>query len=462
MRRPALRWMMLFPILLTVSVGFVALAIYVERNALADLTSSVDEELVRAERTNLDRLDVESGRASDIDAPVHLILDSEGGIQQQAGNDNPFSEPQLAELAGAEGTQTLGDGPRYRVRATSASDDTTVVTALPLEQVDAAIGSLRRSLIVGGLVIFALESLVVLLIATAVARPVARMSNAAGRIAGGDLDTKIEPPGGSRETADLATDLEHMLLQLRTTIEDREHSAEEARQARDAMQRFLADASHELRTPLTALKGYSDLYAHDMLQEPGALDRAMHRMGSESERLSQLVAALLDLTRHDPPGATNTDRIDLREVLTDVTDDLEAAFPDRNIDLDVDPDAHSIVLGDAGRLHQALINLGANACQHTEPGTAIRIELRSTHTVATVATIDHGPGIEPALADKIFLPFYRADASRSRNGHGGAGLGLAITRQIAEQHGGTVDLVPTPGGGATFSLTLPLEATVSI
>ena len=111
MRRPALRWMMLFPILLTVSVGFVALAVYVERNALADLTSSVDEELVRAERTNLDRLDAESGLASNIDAPVHLILDSEGEIQQQAGNDNPFSGPQLAELAGAEGTRTLETAP---------------------------------------------------------------------------------------------------------------------------------------------------------------------------------------------------------------------------------------------------------------------------------------------------------------------------------------------------------------
>ena len=309
--------------------------------------------------------------------------------------------------------------------------------------------------------IFALEGIVVLLIATAVARPVTRMRNAASRIAGGDLNTKIDPPGGSRETADLATDLEHMLTQLRTTIEDREHSAEEARQARDTMQRFLADASHELRTPLTALKGYSDLYARDMLQEPGALDRAMNRMGSESERLSQLVAALLELTRHGSPDATNTDRIDLRDIVTDVVDDLKAAFPHRSIDLDIDPDAHSIVIGDAGRLHQALINLGANACQHTESGTPIRIELRSTDTVATIATIDHGPGIEPALADKIFQPFYRADASRSRNGHGGAGLGLAITRQIAEQHGGTVDLVPTPRGGATFSFMLPLETTAS-
>ena len=155
--------------------------------------------------------------------------------------------------------------------------------------------------------IFVIVGGIVLLIATAVTRPVTRMSRTANLIADGALDTPIDPPTGSRETADLAVDLEQMVARLTSSLDD-------ANRARDDMRRFLADASHELRTPLTSIKGYSDLYAHDMLDEPGHLDRAMDRVGSESARLTHMVNDMLQLASGEAAPPTKVETVDLAEI----------------------------------------------------------------------------------------------------------------------------------------------------
>ena len=221
------------------------------------------------------------------------------------------------------------------------------------------------------------------------------------------------------------------------------------------MRRFLADASHELRTPLTALKGYSDLYAGNMLDEPGALDRAMARIGDESERLSVLVTDMLALAR-EAPTSEQAEVFDPCGTVRSVVDDLQAAHPEIPIDLELAPDMECKVFGHAYGLHQAILNVGSNACQHTEPQAGVQFEVAATDTSVVISVIDHGPGIDPAEIDKIFLPFYRPQASRGRDGRGGAGLGLAITHQIIERLDGTVSVTATPGGGATFTLTVPL------
>ncbi len=141
-----------------------------------------------------------------------------------------------------------------------------------------------------------------------------------------------------------------------------------------------------------------------------------------------------------------------------VATDLRAAHPDVEIDLDVTPDARTTVTGRPGRFHQAMLNLGSNACRHTAPGTPVRFVVTSTDTDLVVHVIDHGRGVEPGEADKIFLPFYRSETARERDGGGGAGLGLAIASQIVERHHGDIAVEPTSGGGATFVVTIPLAA----
>ncbi len=246
-----------------------------------------------------------------------------------------------------------------------------------------------------------------------------------------------------------------MVARLRAALAEQERSVALATSARDDMQRFLADVSHEIRTPLTALKGYSDLYAGGMLAEPGALDRAMSRVGSESVRLHSLVNSMLELTRDGEAHRQAHAEVDVAQVVRAVVEDLRAAYPGREIDLQTAETVDAPVAGDAARIHQAVLNLGANACTHTDPRTPIAVNVESTPSALTVSVVDHGAGIDEAERTKVFLPFYRSDPSRARNGHSGAGLGLALAQQIAHEHDGSVSVHPTPGGGATFTLTLP-------
>ena len=192
-----------------------------------------------------------------------------------------------------------------------------------------------------------------------------------------------------------------------------------------------------------------------MLAEPGALDRAMSRVGSESVRLHSLVNSMLLLTGGGEPRSRIVSDVDLADVVRAALDDLRAAHPERRLDLQVDRALDARVAGDPARIHQAILNLGANACTDTDAQTPISVLIESTTSALTVSVIDHGAGIDEAEGEEIFLPFYRTDPSRVRNGTSGAGLGLAISQQVAHEHQGSVSVHPTPGGGATFTLRLP-------
>ena len=465
--------MMLVPTVVTITVGFAAFSVYLDRVQRENLIADVDDELIRAERAFAARVEPRIERdaqpnspadeavasagsdlADEVDPPVQLLVGLDGQLLADAGGSSPFDSSALAAMAGNSGVFTVED-PRYRVRATDRGDGTVAVTALSLDQIDDTIADFRRTLLGGGVVILALEAGVVWLLAAGLARPVTRMATTATRIADGAIDTEIDPPSGSRETAVLADDLSRMVNQLRSVIDDRERAAADATQARDNMQRFLADASHELRTPLTALKGYSDLYAGNMLGEPGALDRAMVRIGSESERLHGLVNDMLQLAR-EAPLTDRVEPVNIGDIVQVVVDDLRAAHPEVSIELEVAPDAATVVSGRPDRLQQALLNVGSNAVDHTDAEAGVQFRVRSTDANVVVDVVDHGPGVDSGEVDKIFLPFYRHDTSRGRDGRGGAGLGLAISHQIIERHHGTVTVAATPGGGATFTLTMPI------
>ena len=478
MTRPALRWALLVPVVIALLVGIVGLAVFVERSVRMDLVEAVHDELARAAARDLGRggpgarppgapepasaPDGPNTAAPDrfdgSAVPVEARLGSDGTIERLNRDDVFFADDVLGAWYDRRGTFTFDadDGTSYRVLAIQGFDNSTEIVALSLASVDDSISSLRRNLVLGGIGLFLLQSLVVWAVASRVGKPVTRMSSVARRIAEGELDTEIGTPAGTAETAGLADDLRRMVARLRSTIADREEAAAAAEASQRDMQRFLADASHELRTPLTALRGYSDLYTGGMLEDEEALDRAMARIGSESERMHRLVVDMLQVVR-EPSAA---EAVDIANVVSGVADDLRAAFPERSIQLDHIDDA--VVLGDAGRLHQAVLNLGANACAHTPVGTPIDLSVRRKGTAVTIAVADHGPGVAADEADSIFKPFTRGDASRSRREHDGAGLGLAIVARVVEEHSGRVDISETPGGGATFTMQLPVLGPDSI
>ena len=461
MTRASLRLIFLAPILAAITLGFAAFAIYADgterRNRLAD----VDAELVRVER----RLDAgpaggppaappgAPSAVTDGGDPVELLVEPDGSITSVGAAGNPFSPATIRSLLSTDGSRTV-EVSNYRVRVSAADGRPMSVTALPLDGVNAATDDFRRALALGGGVILLLVAAVVWLLVRGLTRPIGRITAAATRIAGGDLDTPIDAPTRSRELAGLSEDLDRMLTRLRSTLDERELAALEATRSRDDMRRFLADMAHELRTPLTALKGYSDLYARGMLESVPDVDRAMGRIGSESDRLYRLVDDMLQLAREGTTVEVSAP-VDLAAVVDGVVADLRAADPDHGISLRRAPgDLH--VMGSAVRLHQAVLNLAANACRHSEPGgEAVTVELEPDGEAVVVRVVDHGPGFDPEDSERIFVPFYRADTSRTRRDRGGAGLGLALARQIVDQHHGRITVETTPGGGATFVVTLP-------
>lgn len=462
MKRVSLRWVILLPLLAAISAGFLAFAIYIDHSDRSTRLATIDQELVRAERVDLnppatgqaEGVNSPTGPAfTEAEAPVQLTVSSDGDVIAAQRSQNPFSGDALAML-GSTREPTTSDVEGYRVLASPRPEGQVKITALSLEGFRATTAALRRDLLIGGLIIALVESAMAWWLASRLVRPLTTMTSTVNQIADGALDTHMHQAGGSREVCDLSTDIERMVDRLRAALAKREQSEAAATQARDDMKRFLADVSHEIRTPLTSLKGYSDLYERGMLAEPGALDRAMSRVGNESVRLHHLVNSMLELVRGETGAQVVTD-VEVPHVVRAVADDLRAAYPQRRIDTQVGPDTGGAVAGDPDRLHQAILNLGANACTHTPTSTPITIAVSTSSDAVEISVIDHGTGIDEDEQQQIFLPFYRTDPSRTRTADSGAGLGLAVTQHITREHHGSIGINTTPGGGATFTLHLP-------
>jgi len=222
------------------------------------------------------------------------------------------------------------------------------------------------------------------------------------------------------------------------------------------LRQFVADASHELRTPLTAVRGYAELFRRGAADDPEELSNAMRRIEQEATRMGGLVDDMLVLARLDEQRPLETESVDLAELAADAVADLRTVDTARAVTLEA-PDS-LLIVGDRARLTQVLANLLANARGHTPPGTPIDVRLRSdvSSDEAVVEVVDHGPGIDPELADQVFDRFVRIDTSRTRRDGAGAGLGLAIVHAIVHAHHGTNGVDVTPGGGATFWIRLPV------
>ncbi len=444
--------MLLLPLLAVLAVGYGVFALYVEQSVRADLLGTVDDELARA--AGIPPQGRNQGQPSDGSAvPIQALLSSDGTDVIDAGN-APSSFLAAIPDAGLEvGTTTITiDGMDLRVLVRRAPGDVLELSALEIGAVLDSIDDLRRNLILGGVIIFVAQAALAWVLTSRATKPVTQLAETARRVTAGDRDITIHVAPGPRETDQLAHDLDLMLRELRAALADQAASAATATRARETMASFLADAAHELRTPLTALRGYTELYERDMLDEPGALDRAMSRIGTESERLERLVSSLLELARGTTASVRDHGRVDVSSIVTDVIDDIRAAHPERSVSAAVAPDL--VADGDHEQLHQAILNLVANACRHTTPPATIEIAARRADASITVTVADDGPGVAAEHRERIFDPFFQADEARTNN-EGSAGLGLALTAQIAQSHGGQVLLQDTPGGGATFVLQLP-------
>jgi two-component system, OmpR family, sensor kinase len=368
------------------------------------------------------------------------------------------AQAQLAAIAGSRKATTLDlDGlGRYRVvAASSRRGGDVIVTGLSMADVDA---TLVRMLVIFGIVtVIALAAATiagVVIIRRALA-PLRRVAATARKVSSlplsrGEVELPVRVSEGdanpSTEVGQLGSALNRMLDHIAAALETRQASETRVRQ-------FVADASHELRTPLAAIRGYTEL-TQRMGDDREAVEHAMSRVASETERMTRLVEDLLLLARLDSGRPLEREHVDLSLLAVDAVSDAHVAGPDHQWELDL-PEEPMVVTGDAARLHQVLTNLLANARVHTGAGTVVTTRLSAEPTENVLQVIDNGPGIPTTLQSEVFERFARGDTSRSRKG-GSTGLGLAIVSAVVKAHNGSITVDSSPGH-TEFTVRLPLN-----
>jgi two-component system sensor histidine kinase CpxA len=275
--------------------------------------------------------------------------------------------------------------------------------------------------------------------------PVLHLRQATSRFSRGDLAARITSPSvleRKDEIGGLARDFNQMAARIETLMK--------------AQQRLIADVSHELRSPITRLSLALGLIRRRKESDPA---NSLARMEREVERLNTLIAQLLTLTRLEnlerPQPMESIDLCALvREIASDA--DFEAASVNRSVHL-VEC-ARCTIKGSRELIRSAVENVVRNAVKYTVSNSQvlIRLEQPNGNRTATIVVEDDGPGVPPEALDHMFEPFYRVDEARDRRS-GGAGLGLAITRQIVTLHGGAVRATNRDAGGLEMRITLPAD-----
>ena len=267
--------------------------------------------------------------------------------------------------------------------------------------------------------------------------PLARLTGAAQAIADGDLSQRVDVRSKD-EIGDLGAAFNGMAASLA--------------EAETLRRNLIADVSHELRTPLTIIQGniqaiLEGVYPLEMAQMAGLYD--------ETRLLTRLVDDLHDLALADA-GQLRLERtpVNVSDLARTAVGQFEPVAEAAGVKLTLETSEDvPEVLGDADRLAQVLRNLLSNAIRHTPAGGQVVMRVGRSGEQVTIQVADTGSGIAPEDFPHVFDRFYRGDKSRSRRG-GGAGLGLAITRQLVTAHGGQIEVASAPGLGTTFSIAL--------
>ena len=296
--------------------------------------------------------------------------------------------------------------------------------------------------------------LLILYLARRVARPIRLAADAAGRLADGDLTSRVDERGVA-EVGALQRAFNSMAASLERSRRELEEQNRKLRESEKVKSELVSSVSHELRTPLASILGFSDLMLQRDL-DPADRRRYLELVRGEADRLAALLNDLLDLQRIEETGVQLTrEELDLSKLLESQVV-LYSAQSDRHA-LELDTDEGCIVVADRDRLAQVVGNLLSNAIKYSPDGGVVHIEARCSGSRVRVTFRDAGMGIPLVQQRQIFTKFFRGDAGR-RLGIGGTGLGLALARDIVEAHGGRIGFESLEGRGSTFWFDLPLAS----
>lgn len=217
---------------------------------------------------------------------------------------------------------------------------------------------------------------------------------------------------------------------------------------------FIADASHELKTPLAVINTNTDVLLANREDTIRNQAKWLHVIKSETERMARLTGDLLYLTEMDDTRANMMfAKFSLSDAVENIILTMEAVIFEKQLSLDYSIEPGLTVYGSSEQIKQVIMILLDNAIKYSNPGGAIRLELKKQHNEAVLSVMNTGEGIAPEQLPRIFDRFYRTDTSRSRK-LGGHGLGLAIAKSIIEQHKGKIYAKSTAGESTTFYVHL--------
>jgi two-component system OmpR family sensor kinase len=451
------------------ALGMLAIWFYVVPQLQQKLNEQKQNDLARVARANVDPLRRAVGtdvHAKQLDELVRAVADSSDarvtlyGVQRSRRNGPSLAAPVSDSAAENQIDETIALASRAvhtKRRETGygrLNGQRAVQTAVPLvdhgrpewvvlfsrslQGVTETVGLIRRQLLIAGLGAGLLAVLGAYLVAGVVGRRVRRLERASRRVAAGQF------------VAPLPVDSDDELGQLTAAFNDMQRRLARVDRAR---KEFVANASHELRTPLFSLGGFIELLEDEDLDERARAEllAAMH---GQVDRLQKLAVDLLDLSRLDAGSfELERDRVDLAELAHMVAGEFAPAVRRGDADVQLKTQEGGVeVTCDRERVAQIMRILVDNAIRHTPEGTHVMISTSRRNGTAKVTVADTGPGLDGGAGTQVFDRFYTGDSQR-----GGAGLGLAIAKELAHRMQGEIRLKSRPGRTA-FTLELPSDS----
>lgn len=335
------------------------------------------------------------------------------------------------------------------IKASDGTVNGAVLLNAPVTGINAFMQRIYYYVGAGGIAAVLLALLVVNRLTRAIVRPLKAMEQAAGAMARGDYAIRVTSASSDevgrlgRAFNALAHDLASYMAEVEKTEKLR----------RD----FVANVSHELRTPLTIMRSYTEALLDGTADDPTQAKKYLRTMQEETVRLERLVKDLLDLSRlQSETAAWNVEAIPLPEIADSVIHMLKQTASAKNITLRLTVEGIvSNIVGSGDRLTQLLLILLDNALKYTPSGGTIEVMLTQDQGCVILAVADSGTGIPAQDLPYIWDRFYKVDKSHSRT-EDGAGLGLAIAKQIIDRHKAKVSVVSSPGQGTTFTIMFPI------
>jgi signal transduction histidine kinase len=391
--------------------------------------------------------------------PEHIMDQAEAAVLQRGAGviatGHEHAEPDLRALTDVPALDSaivvraaIGRNPSLVAVAPVAGTDWVYAVALPLDVALAPLTRARNTAILGATALVVLIVLTAAVAARTVSTPLSELMAAAGSFGRGGAHRPI-PPRSRDEVGQLVQSFNRMAADLvasRGEVEQLHQRELERAQQLATVGELASGVAHEIRNPLTGVLGALDI----ALRKLAADDASRPFLSEAQEQLRRIEAATTQLLRYARPPAMREMPVDANQLVERAVNVLAAQARTAQVDLRTERAAGpTVVRVDPELMVQVLVNLMLNGIEAMPSGGTLTVSVTSAAREARIGVRDTGPGIPPERRAEIFRPFFTTK-------HKGTGLGLSISQQIVTRHGGALRLEDTPGGGASFVVTLPL------